>query len=77
VGEAAGRPYPTERKFVGEAAGRPYPTERKFVGEAAGRPAVSVNVVLFGAIHDNTPLQIPMQAQVGFATHGGGVETQW
>jgi hypothetical protein len=36
-----------------------------------------VSVVLFGAIHDKAPLQIPMQAQVGFAPHWGGVETQW
>jgi len=34
-------------------------------------------VVLSGATHDETPLQMPMQPQVGFAAHSGGVETQW
>ena len=33
--------------------------------------------MLSGTTHDRSPLQIPMQAQVGFPTQACGVDTQW
>jgi hypothetical protein len=33
--------------------------------------------MLSGSTHDMSPLQISMQAQVGFVLHPWGVETQW